>query len=120
ERKQTGSYYTPAPLVNELVKSALDPVIAAGLQRNPRDPELVLLTTRVCDAAAGSGHFLLAAARRIADELARARAAAHEASPAQLRHALRDVIRSCIYAVDQNPLAVDLCKLTLWLEGHEP
>jgi hypothetical protein len=28
------------------------------------------------------------------------------------------VIRRCIYAVDKNPLAVDLCKVALWIEGH--
>ena len=38
--------------------------------------------------------------------------------PERIRHALRDVIRHCIYAVDKNPLAVDLCKVALWIEGH--
>jgi len=32
--------------------------------------------------------------------------------------AVRDVIRNCIYAVDRNPLAVDLCKVALWIEGY--
>jgi hypothetical protein len=31
---------------------------------------------------------------------------------------VRDVIAHCVYGVDVNPLAVDLCKLALWLEGH--
>jgi hypothetical protein len=30
------------------------------------------------------------------------------------------VIRHCLYAVDKNPLAVDLCKVALWIEGHAP
>ncbi len=29
------------------------------------------------------------------------------------------MIRHCIYAVDKNPLAVDLCKVALWLESHD-
>jgi hypothetical protein len=41
-----------------------------------------------------------------------------EPNPADYRHAVRDVIRRCIYAVDKNPLAVDLCKVALWIEGH--
>ena len=30
------------------------------------------------------------------------------------------MIRHCIYAVDKNPLAVDLCKVALWIESHSP
>ena len=41
-----------------------------------------------------------------------------EPTPEQFHVAVRDVISHCIYGVDQNPLAVDLCKLALWLEGH--
>ena len=121
ERKSTGSYYTPSSLVQELVKSALDPVIADRLEgkRTAQEREAALLGITVCDTAAGSGHFLLAAARRIADQLARVRAGDREPSPVELRRALRETIRSCIYGVDLNPLAVDLCRLALWLEGHE-
>ena len=49
-------------------------------------------------------------AARIAVELAQVRAGDDGYSPAEYREALRDVIRHCIYAVDKNPLAVDLCK----------
>ena len=120
ERKQTGSYYTPPELVRELVDSALVPVMNEKLQtaRTPEARELALLSLRVCDPAAGSGHFLLAAARRIARELAQVRSSAEEPAPAEYRAALRDVVRNCIYAVDKNPLAVDLCKVALWIESH--
>jgi hypothetical protein len=30
---------------------------------------------------------------------------------------VRDVIQNCIYGVDLNPLAVDLCKVALWIES---
>lgn len=77
-----------------------------------------LLSLTVCDPACGSGHFLLAAARRIGRELARVRTGEDEPTPAEFRLAVREVIQHCIYGVDRNPLAVDLCKLALWLEGH--
>ena len=120
ERKQTGSYYTPPELVRELVESALVPVMEDRLAeaRTAKDREQALLDLRVCDPASGSGHFLLAAARRIARELARVRSSGDEPAPSEYRTALRDVVRSCLYAVDKNPLAVDLCKVALWIESH--
>lgn len=71
ERKTTGSYYTPPELVNELIQSALEPVMRDRLATRPDEPEKALLVIRVCDPACGSGHFLLAAARRLGKELAR-------------------------------------------------
>ncbi len=122
ERRQTGSYYTPPELVRELIEHALVPVMEERLAeaRTTEEKEQALLRLRVCDPASGSGHFLLAAARRLARELARIRTGEDEPAPEAYRHALRDVIRQCIYAVDKNPLAVDLCKVALWIEGHEP
>ena len=120
ERKQTGSYYTPPELVRELIDSALVPVIEDRLAtaKTPESKEGALLALRVCDPASGSGHFLLAAARRIAHELAKVRTGEEEPGLVQYRTAIRDVVRNCIYAVDKNPLAVDLCKVALWIEGH--
>jgi hypothetical protein len=121
ERKTTGSYYTRPELVKELVNSALVPVIEERLsdaQRSKKDKEQALLSIRVCDPACGSGHFLLAAARRIAYELAKVRTNTEEPSPDAVRVTSRDVITHCIYGVDRNPLAVDLCKVALWIEGH--
>ena len=120
ERKSTGSYYTPPELVNELIKSALDPTIQDRLEgkKTPTEREAALLSITVCDPACGSGHFLLAAARRIGRELAKTRTGDEEPSPDAYREAIRDVITHCIYGVDKNPLAVDLCKVALWLEGH--
>ncbi|WP_414512631.1 DNA methyltransferase, partial [Synechococcus sp. F70.1] len=82
--------------------------------------EHALLSIRVLDPACGSGHFLLAAARRLGRELARVRAGEDEPSPEALREAVRDVIAHCIYGVDKNPLAVELCKVALWIESQVP
>ncbi|WP_153146441.1 DNA methyltransferase [Dechloromonas sp. H13] len=119
-RKLTGSYYTPDSLVQELVKSALDPVIARTLADHPHEPVAALLGLTVCDPACGSGHFLLAAARRIAEEVARLTAADGNPLPADYRHALRDVVARCIYGVDRNPMAVELARTALWLEAYTP
>ena len=121
-RKLTGSYYTPDSLVQELIKSALEPVLAQTVQANPTNPVEALLGLTVCDPACGSGHFLLAAARRLADEVAKLRAAAHGTAPtpSDYRHALRDVVGHCIFGVDKNPMAIALAKTALWLEAYTP
>lgn len=112
QRKTTGSYYTPDSLVQALLDTALDPVL------DKTEPDKLLKLT-VIDPACGSGHFLLAAARRIATRLARHRA---EGTPAlsDFRHALRDVARSCLHGVDRNPMAVELTKVALWIETVDP
>lgn len=74
----------------------------------------------MADISCGSGHILLAAARRIATELAIVRTGEEQPSPSAFRAAIRDVIRECIYGVDLNPLAVELCKVALWLEAAHP
>lgn len=119
-RKLSGSYYTPDSLVQELIKSALEPVIAQTLRANPQQPVKVLLGLTVCDPACGSGHFLLAAARRIAEEVARLNASEGNPLQSDYRHALRDVVAHCIYGVDKNPMAVELAKTALWLEAYTP
>jgi hypothetical protein len=126
ERKSTGSYYTRPELVRELIESALVPVIQDRLARaKDSDPakerekkQQAILSMSVCDPACGSGHFLLAAARRLGRELAKVRTGEDEPIPKEFHLAVRDVIAHCVYGVDVNPLAVDLCKLALWLEGH--
>ena len=118
ERKTTGSYYTPSSLVYCLLDSALDPVLdEAAKKENPED---AILNLKVCDPASGSGHFLVAAAHRIAKRLAAVRTGDDEPSPASVRKALRDVVGRCIYGVDLNPMAVELCKVSLWMEAMEP
>jgi hypothetical protein len=118
-RKTSGSYYTPDSLVEILLKSALDPVIGNTIARSPSAPAKALLELAVVDPACGSGHFLLAAARRIAERVARLQSNGTP-TPDDYRHALRQVVGRCIYGVDLNPLAVELCKVALWMEAVDP
>ena len=117
-RASSGSHYTPDELVQPLIQHSLDYLIADKLKE--KDKQQALLSLRVCDVACGSGHILLNAARRIATELAIVRTGEDQPSPLAFREAVRDVIRHCIYGVDLNPLAVELCKVALWLEAHVP
>lgn len=118
-RKLSGSYYTPDSLVQELIKSALDPVIEQRIAAQPESPVAALLAIRVIDPACGSGHFLLAAARRLAEKLAQLRATDGEQTEQDFRHALREVVSRCIFGVDRNPMAIELARTALWLEGFE-
>ncbi|MFD5491401.1 Eco57I restriction-modification methylase domain-containing protein [Streptomyces sp. NPDC127091] len=131
-RKTTGSYYTPSSLIECLLDSALDPVIDDAVKRGEiratrsgqpdPGPAIVeeLLNLTVCDPACGSGHFLVAAARRIAKRVAAVREQNPEPTIDAVRHALHEVVARCIYGVDLNPMAVELAKVSLWLEALEP
>ncbi len=148
-RKTSGSYYTPDCLVQELIKSTLEPVIEARLGASPAatglsapsprhlerapdgsglsasipGPEETarrILSITVIDPSCGSGHFLLAAGRKLAEALALARSEDGSVLEADYRHALREVVAHCLYGVDLNPLAVELARMSLWLEGYEP
>jgi hypothetical protein len=118
DRKTTGSYYTPSALVDCLLDTALEPVLDRACQ-SPT-PEDALLALTIVDPACGSGHFLVAAARRTAHRLAKVRCHGLEPSPPDVQRALRDVVGRCIYGVDLNPMAVELCKVSLWMEALQP
>jgi hypothetical protein len=117
-RKTSGSYYTPDSLVQALLNSALDPVLDR-VESESEDPIRGLLSVTVIDPACGSGHFLLAAARRIARRVVHRRHGDIHTEQQRLA-ALRDVVRSCIHGVDRNPMAVELTKVALWIETVEP
>ncbi|WP_222271976.1 Eco57I restriction-modification methylase domain-containing protein [Modestobacter marinus] len=118
DRKTTGSYYTPSDLVDLVLDSALDPVLDDA-EKQP-DPEQALLAVTVCDPAIGSGHFMVAAARRIANRLAMVRTGEVDPTPADSQQAMHDVVARCIYGVDLNSMAADLAKVSLWLEAMTP
>ncbi|CAM9658579.1 unnamed protein product [Phaeothamnion confervicola] len=118
-RKTSGSYYTPDSLVKLLLDSTLEPVLDAAEARNIADPSAEILKLSIVDPACGSGHFLLGAARRAAARIAKHRSPGAP-SQEEFQHALREVVSHCIYGVDRNPMAVELCKVALWIEALEP
>ena len=121
ERKESGSYYTPTSLVECLLDSVLDPLLdEAGNHGTPEERVSALLDITVCDPACGSGHFLVAAARRIAKRIAAEETGESEPPDAVVRAALRRATGRCIYGVDINPMAAELAKVSLWLEALEP
>lgn len=130
-QKQAGgrefqSHYTPEELVQPLIKHSLEYLIEdilllyAQKKVNKENTIKALLKLKVCDVACGSGHILLSAARRIALAVARVLTDEEQPNPLSIRKAMKDVVRNCIYGVDKNPLAVELCKIALWLEAYNP
>ncbi|GAA3813288.1 N-6 DNA methylase [Sphaerisporangium flaviroseum] len=117
DRKTTGSYYTPSSLIESLLDTALNPVINEHAKSGNADD---LLGITVCDPACGSGHFLVAAARRIAKRYAAMATGEDEPVPSAVRAAMHKVATKCIYGVDINPLAAELAKVSLWIESLEP
>jgi hypothetical protein len=117
ERKKSGSYYTPSGLIALVLDEALDPLIDEAVRAS--NPEQALLDLTVVDPACGSGHFVVAAARRIATALATVRTGETEPTPAALRTATADVIERCVYGVDLNDLAIEITKVALWLEAFD-
>lgn len=97
-RRRTGSFYTPADVVEGLLDRALEPILDR--------PQGRIRQLRVGDPACGSGRFLLAAAHRIADRLVR-----QEAMPVPIARA--HAVATCIHGVDLCPVAVALCRLLL-------
>ena len=121
ERKESGSYYTPTSLVECLLDSALNPLLDEAYNHGTAEERVsALLDITVCDPACGSGHFLVAAARRIAKRIAAEETGESEPPDAIVRAALRRATGRCIYGVDINPMAAELAKVSLWLEALEP
>ncbi len=120
---------TPEPAPAQLAAEATAPYIAARTPQWEKIPlstryarlaEHALLSMKICDPACGSGHFLIAAAERMATHLARLRTGDDQPGTLHIQHAKRDIIGRCIYGVDLNPMAVELCKVSLWMEALEP
>jgi hypothetical protein len=142
-RKATGSFYTPHEFVRFLVRETLDPKIAS--LSPPDDPHPArLLTLKIVDPAAGSGHFLVEACRYLGEALLTACRVCDERGLHDRIAALPDpdntiasylpsrgfsevraraicrrlVAVHCLYGCDRNKLAIELAKLSLWLESY--
>ncbi|MFI5752805.1 Eco57I restriction-modification methylase domain-containing protein [Streptomyces sp. NPDC051644] len=130
-RASAGAHYTPRSLAEEVVRYALEPLVyAPGPYQTanqdawqPLDSDQIL-ELRIVDIACGSGAFLVAAARYLADRLVEAWQRQGEArgrTPHDLLvHAIRTVVATCLYGADINGMAVEMCKLSLWLVSLDP
>lgn len=124
-RKNAGAHYTPKDLAERVVQLTLEPLCySPGPYQTPNREEwqirqgYEILNLKVADIAAGSGAFLVAAARYLADRLIEAweQHGATQTAHRDLRqHAIREVVARCLYGADINPMAVEMCKLSLWL-----
>jgi hypothetical protein len=124
-RRNAGAHYTPKSLAEEIVQHALEPLCYSPGPHQTADRDAwrlrssdEILALKVADIAAGSGAFLVAAARYLAARLVEAWTTedpsnAHRSDLRQ--HAVREVVARCLYGADINAMAVEMCKLSLWL-----
>jgi hypothetical protein len=140
DRRSSGAYYTPRSLAEEMVLHALEPLIyspgpAEGAEPAPENlrSSSDILDLRVCDMAMGSGAFLVASCRYLAERLLEAWAAERLVSGGVIALAggatalmpddesdreilaRRLIADRCLYGVDRNPMAVEMAKLSMWL-----
>ena len=129
-RATAGAHYTPRSLAEEVVKYALEPLVFdSGPHQKPDSADWVplssdrLLDLKIADIACGSGAFLVAAARYLAARLVEAyhREGVATGSAHDLHtQAIRKVVANCLYGADINAMAVEMCKLSLWLVSLDP
>jgi N-6 DNA Methylase len=128
-RATAGAHYTPKDLAETVVRYALEPLVYnPGPHQRADNWQPVgshqILSLKIADIACGSGAFLVAAARYLAARLVEAwqREGAVRAMSAheQEVHAIRTIIARCLYGADINEMAVEMCKLSLWLVSLDP
>ncbi|HQY94902.1 DNA methyltransferase, partial [Caldilinea sp.] len=143
-RHESGSYYTPKPVVafmgQEALKGYLESAcageeraaLAAFVER--RDPAALhrpdgvldaLRQVTICDPACGSGAYLLGMMHELMD-LRGALAARATVDHQTLYEQKLEIIQRNLYGVDIDPFAVNIARLRLWLsliveyEGETP
>ncbi len=119
ERKATGSYYTPEYIVEYIVENTVKPKVEQKIEEADDDEEILekVKELNICDPAMGSGHFLTEATSFIAHKIAEeAQLEGKVDEENEIVWLKRQVVQNSIYGVDINPLAVELGKLSLWIE----
>lgn len=129
-RATAGAHYTPRSLAEEVVHHALEPLVFDPGPHDTPDQDRWrpissdrVLDLKVGDIACGSGAFLVAAARYLAARLVEAwyREGVAAGTPHELHtRAVRTVVATCLYGADINAMAVEMCKLSLWLVSLDP
>jgi type I restriction-modification system DNA methylase subunit len=130
ERKATGAYYTPDYVVTYIVEETVGPLIEEIRENlieqgfEPGTQEYIepffrrVTELRILDPAMGSGHFLTKATGYLSEQvMAEVREAETEFGVAfDEQHIRREIAKECIHGVDLNGMAVELAKLSMWLE----
>jgi hypothetical protein len=130
-RANAGAHYTPRSLAEEVVLHALQPLCyePGPLQTSDSNAwklrsSTEILNLRIADIAVGSGAFLVAAARYLGERLLEAwqqeSATGGDHTGRDLNLAIREVVSQCLYGADINEMAVEMCKLSLWLVSLDP
>ena len=129
ERHVTGTFYTPASVVRDVVGKGIETALAgrAGItpalahrvigggpltRAEARRVGRALHQLRILDPAAGSGAFLLGAFEQLVDIRLRLEP---RRGPGWHRRIRRSVLRHNLFGVDLSPVAVRLAELRLWL-----
>ena len=143
-RHESGSYYTPKPVVAFMCREALkgylktsmpaesEEALALFVDKNDpaqlRNPELALealKAVKVCDPACGSGAYLLGMMHELLEQRD-CLFAAHVADATKIYDRKLEIIQNNLYGVDLDPFAVSIARLRLWLslivdfEGDNP
>ena len=143
-RHETGSYYTPKPIVAFMCREALKGYLQSACphetpaaladfveQRDAgalRQPEAVLAALRrvkACDPACGSGAYLLGLLHELV-ELRQALFVSRRVDALTTYARKLEIIQQNLYGVDVDPFAVNIARLRLWLslivdfEGETP
>jgi type I restriction-modification system DNA methylase subunit len=127
ERKATGAYYTPDYVVSYIVEETVDPLLddikseleADGLE--PSETEYFrrfwqqVLDLKILDPAMGSAHFLTSATGYLTEQVMEV-VREQEIQGYDEQELRREIAKECIYGVDVNGMAVELGKLSMWLE----
>ena len=130
ERHATGTFYTPEPVVRDLVTATIETALGdrdgisvdlaaravTGAVRNAAEADLLrpaLHGIRILDPAVGSGAFLLGALERLVKM--RLALDANGSQPSCRHRLRREVLRRNLFGVDRSPIAVRLAELRLWL-----
>jgi Eco57I restriction-modification methylase len=118
DRHDSGTFYTPARLVSEIVNAGLAAFVGSRLHCSDAEAAermasgeqaalSILRAVTILDPAVGSGAFLLGALDRLAALRAR-----ETPRPSALK---REILRRNLFGVDRHPMAVRLTELRLWL-----
>jgi len=134
-RHESGSYYTPRPVVAFMCREALkgyltertnvpadavallvDQHDASGLLRGQREPvEKAIKALKACDPACGSGAYLLGLMQEIISILKSLESDKLRDDPKYLYNLKLYLISHNLYGVDIDPFATNIAMLRLWL-----